>query len=226
MNKSLEAIVGAHPGVEKLAGEFGFTEGPVWVQPGFLLFSDLPNNAIMRWHPQEGVSEFRKPSGCDANNATPGAVIGSNGLTLDREGRLIICEHGNRRVTRFDRRDGSLTVLADRYEGKRLNSPNDAVVKSDGAIYFTDPPYGFAKQDDDPKKELKFNGLYRLSGSKLELLTSELSRPNGLAFSPDEKILYVANSDPARKIWMRYPVKADGTLGTGIVFQDVTGDNR
>ncbi len=226
LDPALDELVSTTSPIEKIAGGHEITEGPVYVPEGYLLFSDIPKNTIFKWTPGGDETVFRKPSGYDGTDAPAGAVIGSNGLTLDREGRLIICEHGNRRVTRFDRRDGSLTVLADRYEGKRLNSPNDVVVKSDGAIYFTDPPYGFAKQDDDPKKELKFNGLYRLSGSKLELLTSELSRPNGLAFSPDEKILYVANSDPARKIWMRYPVKADGTLGTGIVFQDVTGDNR
>jgi gluconolactonase len=125
-------------------------------------------------------------------------------------------------VTRLEK-DGSITVLADRYQGKRLNSPNDAVYKSDGGLYFTDPPYGLPKQDEDPAKELKFNGVYRLNpDGTLLLLTSELSRPNGLAFSPDEKVLYVANSDPARKIWMRYEVKADGTLGAGSVFFDAT----
>jgi len=219
MNKSLEAIVGAHPGVEKLAGEFGFTEGPVWVQPGFLLFSDLPNNAIMRWPPQEGVSEFRKPSGCDANNATPGAHIGSNGLTLDSEGRLIICEHGNRRVTRLEK-EGTLTVLADRYEGSRLNSPCDVVMKSDGGTYFSDPPYGLPGRDSDPAKELPFSGIYRLFDGKLELLCDQLSRPNGMAFSPDERLLYVANSDPRERIWMRFDVSSAGTLSNGVVFHD------
>ncbi len=219
MNKSLEAIVGAHPGVEKLAGEFGFTEGPVWVQPGFLLFSDLPNNAIMRWHPQEGVSEFRKPSGCDANNAPPGAHIGSNGLTLDSEGRLIICEHGNRRVTRLEK-EGTLTVLADRYEGSRLNSPCDVVMKSDGGTYFSDPPYGLPGRDSDPAKELPFSGIYRLFDGKLELLCDQLSRPNGMAFSPDERLLYVANSDPRERIWMRFDVSSAGTLSNGVVFHD------
>lgn len=211
--------------IEKIASGHEITEGPVYVPQGYLLFSDIPRNTIFKWTPGGGESVFRKPSGYDGSDAPPGLVIGSNGLTLDKDGRLVICEHGNRRVTRLEK-DGSLAVLADRYQRKRLNSPNDVIVKSDGAIYFTDPPYGLAKQDDDPKKELKVNGLYRISGSKLELLISELSRPNGLAFSPDEKILYVANSDPARKIWMRYPVNADGTLGAGTVFQDVTSDNR
>jgi gluconolactonase len=140
---------------------------------------------------------------------------------LDKQGRLVICEHGNGRVTRLEK-DGKLTVLAARYEGKRLNSPNDAVYKSNGDLYFTDPPYGFPKEDADPKKELKFNGIYRLSGGKLHLLNKEMTRPNGLAFSPDEKTLYVANSDAARKIWMKFDVLADGSIGNGKVFFDVT----
>jgi gluconolactonase len=208
--------------LELVATGFVFTEGPVYRPDGLLLFSDIPANAIYKWSPQMGASVYRRPAGYDGPPAPEGAYIGPNGLTLDREGRLVICEHGNRRVTRLEK-DGSITVLADRYQGKRLNSPNDAVYKSDGGLYFTDPPYGLPKQDEDPAKELKFNGVYRLNpDGTLLLLTSELSRPNGLAFSPDEKVLYVANSDPARKIWMRYEVKADGTLGAGSVFFDAT----
>jgi gluconolactonase len=225
LDPALDDLVSTTTPIEKITGGHEITEGPVYVPQGYLLFSDIPKNTIFKWTPGSGESVFRKPSGYDGTDAPPGAIIGSNGLTLDKQGRLIICEHGNRRVTRLEP-DGAIKVLADRYEGKRLSSPNDVIVKSDGTIYFTDPPYGLAKLDDDPKKELKFNGLYRISGSKLELLISELSRPNGLAFSPDEKILYVANSDAARKIWMRYPVNPDGVLGTGTVFQDVTSDNR
>ncbi len=225
LDPGLDDILSTTTPIEKIASGHEITEGPVYVPQGYFLFSDIPKNTIFKWTPGSGESVFRKPSGYDGNDAPPGFVIGSNGLTLDKDGRLVICEHGNRRVTRLEK-DGSLTVLADRFEGKRLNSPNDVIVKSDGAIYFTDPPYGLVKQDDDPKKELKINGLYRISGSKLERVVSDLSRPNGLAFSPDEKILYVANSDPARKIWMRYPVNPDGTVGTGTVFQDVTSDNR
>ena len=128
-------------------------------------------------------------------------------------------------MVRIEKND-AVTVLADKFEGKRLNSPNDAVYKSDGALYFTDPPYGFPKEDDDPKKELKFNGVYRLQDGKLQLLTKELTRPNGLAFSPDEKFLYVANSDAKRKIWMRYDVEADGSIKNGKVFYDVTAQNE
>jgi gluconolactonase len=200
--------------IEKLAGGFKFTEGPVWTREGKLLFSDIPNDTVARWDPDSGhVTDFRKPS------------AGANGNTLDSQGRLVSCEHTGRRVSRREK-DGTLVTVADRYEGKRLNSPNDAVFKSDGALYFTDPPYGLAKQDDDPAKELPHNGVYRVKDGKVTLLTAELTRPNGLAFSPDEKTLYVANSDAGRKIWMAYPVKADGTLGPGRVFFDVTAQKE
>ncbi|MSV30555.1 MAG: SMP-30/gluconolactonase/LRE family protein [Bryobacterales bacterium] len=218
---ALDQIVPAGAAIEKLAGGFGFTEGPIWTREGALLFSDIPNNVINKWTPDGKVVPFRKPSGYDKTDAPAGAFIGSNGLTMDKEGRIVICEHGNGRVTRLEK-DGKLTVLAAKYEGKRLNSPNDAVYKSDGALYFSDPPYGFVKLDEDPKKELKFNGVYRLAGGKLQLLYKDLTRPNGLAFSPDEKTFYVANSDEKRKIWMRFDVMPDGTIANGKVFFDVT----
>jgi gluconolactonase len=208
--------------VEKIAGGFAFTEGPVWTHQGYLLFSDIPNNVVRKWTPG-GVSIFRVHSGYSGTDAPAGAYIGSNGLTIDRQGRLTICETGNRRVTRVEP-DGTITVLADRYRGKRLNSPNDLVYRSDGSLYFTDPPHGLPKEDQDPKKELAFNGIYRVQGKELQLLSSELSRPNGIAFSPDEKYLYVSNSDARRKIWMRFEVRPDGTLGKGSVFYDVTAE--
>jgi len=221
VDPAIDQIVPASPAIQKLAEGLVFTEGPVWIRQGYLLFSDVPSNVIYKWTGDSKVEVFRKPSGYNGTDAPAGAFIGSNGLTLDRQGRLIICEHGNGRITRLEK-DGKLTVLADKYEGKRLNSPNDAVYKKDGALYFTDPPYGFVKQDEDPKKELKFNGVYRLAGGKLQLLYRELTRPNGLAFSPDEKYLYVANSDPQRKIWMRFEVTSAGGLANGKVFYDVT----
>lgn len=222
---ALDAIVPAGAKIEKLADGFGFTEGPVWVKEGYLLFSDIPNNSIHRWSDRAEVSVFRKPSGAYGPEGE-GSSAGSNGLTLDKEGRLIICEHGNRRVTRLEK-DGSVTVLADHYEGKRLNSPNDAVYKSDGSLYFTDPPYGLEEQDQDPKKELDFNGVYRLSADgQLQLLSKSLTRPNGLALSPDEKHLYVANSDPARKVWMRFDVQTDGSLANETLFYDVTSETE
>lgn len=196
--------------IEKLAGGFGFTEGPVWVHQGYLLFSDIPRSVIRKWTPDGTVSDF--PSA---------GVRNSNGLTLDRKGWLTICEHGNRRVSQLDGR-GRLTVLVDRFEGKRLNSPNDLVYKSDGSLYFTDPPYGLAKLEEDPARELPFNGIYRLARGRLQLLNKDMTRPNGLAFSPDEKYLYVANSDRARKVWIRFEVRRNGQLGASGVFFDVT----
>ena len=218
---ALDELVPSELAAENLASGFGFTEGPVWMNAGFLLFSDIPNNTIFKWDPNRGVSEFLRPSGYDGDAAPEGSHIGSNGLTLDRQGKLVICEHGNRRLTRLEN-DGRRTVLADKYEGKRLNSPNDVVCASSGALYFTDPPYGLLKRDADPEKELPFNGVYRLYDGRVQLLHDGLSRPNGLAFSPDEKQFYVANSDPHRKIWMRFEVTDDGTLENGKIFFDAT----
>ena len=144
-------------------------------------------------------------------------------MTFDKDGNVLIAQHGNRRIARRSKA-GVLTTLVDRFEGKRLNSPNDMVYKSDGSLYFTDPPYGLVKQDEDPKKELAFNGIYRLQGGKLALLHKDMTRPNGIAFSPDERWLYVANSDAARKVWMKFPVLEDGMLGPGRVFADVTAE--
>jgi gluconolactonase len=216
----LDAIVPPAATFEKLVGDFDFTEGPVWMGD-HLLFSDIPRNVIYKWAPGAAVAEFLKPSGYDGTDAPAGAFICSNGLTLDKEKRLIITQHGNGKVVRRGA-DGKLTVLADKYEGKRVNLPNGAVYKSDGSLYFTDPPYGFPKQDNNPKKELEFNGIYRLSGSSLKLLYKDLARPNGIAFSPDEKFAYVANSDPARKIWMKFEVDAKGDFLNGQVFHDAT----
>jgi gluconolactonase len=226
LDPALDGIVQADAKIEKLAGGFKFTEGPIWIHKGYLLFSDIPANAIMKWTPDGKVSVFMKPSGYRGTTAFKGPESGSNGLTLDKQGRLTIAEHANRRVTRREK-DGKLTVLAERYEGKRLNSPNDLVWKSDGSLYFTDPPYGLQTQgDDDPLKELKFNGVFRVAQGKLQLLIKDLTRPNGIAFSPDEKYLYIAVSDEIKKIWMRYDVKPDGTVANGKVFFDASSSKE
>lgn len=217
----LDAIVPADASIEKLADGFRFTEGPIWTRQGYLLFSDYPRG-IIKWAPDGTLGPFPEPHGTWKKGAESIPVTMTNGLTLDRQGRLVICEQGKRRVALLEA-DSTLTILADQYEGKRLNSPNDIVVKSDGSIYFTDPPYGLAKGDEDPSKELPFNGVYRLAGGKITLLHRQLTRPNGLAFSPDEKYLYVANSDSKKSLWMRFEVLSDGTLGKGQVFYDVTG---
>lgn len=223
LDPSLDAILPAESRVEVVKGGFIFTEGPVWVKEGgYLLFSDIPANTIYKWKPGGQAEVFRKPSGYEGSDIPEGGYWGSNGLTLDKQGRLTICEHGNRRVTRIEK-DGKVTVLAAKYEGKRLNSPNDAVYSSNDDLYFTDPPYGPIQGDEDSKKEVPFNGVYRLTPSgKLDLLTKELERPNGIAFSPDEKVLYVANSFRKRMIWMSFPVNRDGTVGKGKVFFDAT----
>jgi gluconolactonase len=212
--------------LEKLAGGFKWAEGPVWIADGgFLLFSDIPNNRIVKWQEGKGAQTWLQPSGYTGSKPR-GGEPGTNGLMLDREGRLLLCEHGDRRVTRLDKIDphAKKTVLADHYMGKRLNSPNDLAVKSNGDIYFTDPPYGLEKVWDDPARELDFCGIYRISAKdgKLTLLHRDMTRPNGIAFSPDEKTLYVANSDPKIAVWMAFDVKEDGTLGKGRVFFDST----
>jgi gluconolactonase len=195
----------------------------VWVRNGgYLLFSDPNANRIYRYSDEAGLGVFREHSGYDAADIAEYGQPGSNGLTLDRQGRLTINEHGRHRVSRLER-DGSVSVLTSSYQGKRLNSPNDLVYRSDGSLYFTDPPFGLPKFADDPRKELSFNGVYRVSAAgQVSLLTREYSGPNGIAFSPDEKFLYVGNWDPAAKVVRKYPVKRDGSLGTGAVFVDLT----
>lgn len=224
---AINRIVTNNPKIWKLAEGFKFTEGPIWVSTGephgYLLFSDPNSNTIYKWSEEKGssLSVFRQPSGYSGSDVAEYGQPGSNGLTLDKQGRLTINEHGNHRLSRLEK-DGSVTLLADRYEGKRLNSPNDLVYKSDGAIYFTDPPFGLPKFFDDPRKELPFSGVYRWKDGNLTLLNKDLTGPNGIAFSPDEKYLYVGNWDDKKKVVMRYAVKPDGSLQQGDVFYDMT----
>jgi gluconolactonase len=223
LDPALDKLVPADAKMEVIGEGYAWCESPVWVRDGnFLLFSDIPNNAIMRWDAASGSKLFLKPAGYTGTD-TRGGESGSNGLVIDRKGRLILCQHGDRRVARLDSSlndpQPKFTTLADRYEGKRLNSPNDAVVDSHNAIYFTDPPYGLVKGMDDPKKELSFQGVYRIApNGKLTLLTKEMERPNGIALSPDEKILYVANSHAERPVIMAYQLGKNGKLGRSRVF--------
>lgn len=223
LDPRLDALLDQNARIEVLASGFEWAEGPVWIKDGgYLLFSDIPNNSIMKWKEGQGISLFLKPSGY-TGALDYGREPGSNGLTLDPMGRLVLCEHGDRRMARLEK-DGGKKTLADGFEGKRLNSPNDAVYHSNGDLYFTDPPYGLPNRWDDPRRELDFCGVYRLSrDGRLHLLTKSMTRPNGLAFSPDEKTLYVAQSDPERAIWMAFPVRADGLISDGRVFHDATG---
>jgi gluconolactonase len=221
LDPALDRILPRGATIEKLAGGFQFIEGPVWHPDGYLLFSDPNANTIYRWTPEGSVSVFRTHSGYAGADIGEYHQPGSNGLTLDRKGLLTINEHGNRRVTRLER-TGQITVLADRYDGKRLNSPNDLVYRSDGTLYFTDPPFGLPKAFDDSRKELGYSGVYMVKDSQVTLLTKELSGPNGIAFSPDERYLYVDNWDLGRKVLMRYDVNPDGTISGGKVFHDFT----
>jgi gluconolactonase len=225
LDPRFDRLVPTEARVERIAEGFDWSEGPVWDKNGhFLLFSDVPLNTVFKWQEGKGVSVFLKPSGYTGTVAR-GGEPGSNGLLMDGHGRLILCQHGDRRLARLEA-NGKFLTLADRYMGKRFSSPNDVVRKSNGDLYFTDPPYGLPGQNNDPAKELDFNGVYRISHSDnfatVTLLTKEMTFPNGIALSPDEKTLYVANSDPKKAIWMAFPVQEDGTIGPGRVFADVT----
>jgi gluconolactonase len=222
LDPALDAIILADVRVEKVAEGLTFGEGPVWDPEGSLLFSDPNENVIYRWSADYGISVFRANSGYAGPDIGGSGQPGSNGLTFDPEGRLTIDQHGNRRVVRLEK-NGVVTVLADRFEGKRLNSPNDLVYRSDGTLYFTDPPFGLPKFFDDPAKELPYSGVFAWRDGKLRLVADDLTGPNGIAFSPDERFLYVTNWDTAHKVVMRYPVVADGSLGAGEVFFDMTG---
>ena len=220
LDPALDDLIPAEAQIEKLAGEFEWSEGPVWNRrEGYLLFSDIPNNVVNKW--QDGkLTLFLKPAGY-TGKVERGGEPGSNGLLYDSDGNLILCQHGDRRIAML--KGKKFVTLADKYEGKRLNSPNDGVFKSNGDLYFTDPPYGLVKNWDDPARELDFCGVYRLSKrGKLTLLTDKMTRPNGIGFSPDEKTLYVAQSDPQEPIWRAFAVKEDGTLGKDRVFFDAT----
>lgn len=223
LDPAFDRLVDPNAAIEVLAANrFEWAEGPVWDRANQrVLFSDIPRNTIWEWSQTSGLKEFLKPSGYTGTTAFTGREPGSNGLAFNKAGELVMCQHGDRRIAKWV--DGKFVTLADRYAGKRLNSPNDLAIRSNGDVYFTDPPYGLPKLTEDQARELDFQGVYRLSAKgELTLLTRELQRPNGLAFSPDEKTLYVANSEPEKAVLMAFPVRPDGSLGNGKVFFDVT----
>jgi gluconolactonase len=227
LDPALDRLIASDAKIETLGEGYDWTEGPVWVKNGgYLLFSDIPKNIVHRWKQGEGVRPYLQPSGYTGKEPR-GGETGSNGLILDAQGRLVLCQHGDRRMARMeaplDSPKPQFTTLADRYEGKRFNSPNDAVFRSNGDLYFTDPAYGMEKQWEDPKREIPFAGIYRRTASgEVTLLTKDMTRPNGLAFSPDEKRLYVAQSDPSSAIWRVFDVKSDGTIENSRVLLDLT----
>lgn len=215
------ALVPAGTKIEKVVSGFDWAEGPIWRRNGgYLLFSDIPKNTIYRWDAKGGLTVFLRPAGWTVPNP-PGRELGSNGVKIDGQDHVVMADHGNRQIARLDEANYTKVTLAARYEGKRLNSPNDLIVARNGTIYFTDPPYGLKGLDRDPAKELDFNGVYRLDpDGRLTVLTRDLSFPNGIALSPDEKTLYVSVSDAQHPLWMAYPVRGDGGIEAGHVFYD------
>ncbi len=213
--------------IELLATGFTWSEGPVWVKDGnYLLFSDVPKNVIYSWKSSEGLTEYLRPSGFTGSKVVS-REPGSNGLAIDASGSLILCQHGDRRLAKMkstiDSPKPSFGTLVDAYKGKRFNSPNDLAIHSNGSIYFTDPPYGLAKLFDDPDKEIDFQGVYRLSPSgEITLLAKELITPNGIALSPDETKLYVAQSGKIQPVIMVYDLRSDGQIENGKVLFDMT----
>ncbi len=224
IDPALDEIIDPEAKIERIATGFQFTEGPLWHPNGYLLFSDPNANVIYSYHPNGNVAIFRTKSGYSGFDIGEYHQPGSNGLAFDQEGRLVVCEHGNRRIVRLEHK-GPVTVLADSYKGMRFNSPNDLVYRSDGALYITDPPYGLPKFFDDPGKETPHQGIYCLIGDELKLVATDLGGPNGIAFSPDEKYLYASNWDIRdihnTKVIMRYEAHKDGTLSNGEVFFDM-----
>ena len=223
LDPAFHQLVDTASKIEVLAEGFGWSEGPVWIKDSnYLIFSDVKKNTIYKWKDGEGLSEFLQPSGYTGRLPYSNEP-GSNGLTINRNGELVLCEHGDRRISAMPLSNGGKRTLADNYQGKRFNSPNDIVQRSNGDYYFTDPSYGLPQ---DSLKNVKVRGVYRISkNGTITLLVSNLLAPNGIAFSPDEKTLYVAQSHQKAYV-MAYPVKADGALGTGKVFYDASPLNR
>jgi gluconolactonase len=224
IDEKLNSIITPGTKIEKIADGFSFTEGPVWHPDGYLLFSDPNTNTIYRYNPKNhNVTVYLSHSGYTGADIGEYGQPGSNGLAIDKEGRLVVAQHGNRRIIRHERK-GPVTILSDRYDGKRLNSPNDVVLKSDGTVYFTDPPYGLPNFYNDTRKETPHQGVYMIKNGNTILLSTDLGGPNGIAFSPDEKYVYVTNWDirdihRTKTLW-RYEVQADGTFKNGRVFFD------
>ena len=223
LDPALDALVAPDARIQVLASGYKWSEGPVWTS-GALLFSDVPSNVVWRWKEGAGATMFLRPSGY-TGRVPRGGEMGSNGLAVDAEGRLTLCQHGDRRIARWDPAAKKFETVADRYEGKRFNSPNDVVVRPSGDVYFSDPIYGLEGHEKDPKREIPWSGVYRKPASgkgDVQLLDKEMTYPNGLAFSPDGKTLYVSQSDPNQAIWVAFDVTPDGGVKNRRVFFDAT----
>jgi gluconolactonase len=231
LNPLLDSIIPSGELPEIIASGYEWTEGPLWLpEQNILIFSDIPSNSIYQWSEKEGTKLYLKPSGY-TDTLKRGGEAGSNGLLLDSQGRLVLCQHGDRRIARMDapleKPDPKFISLSDNWQGKRLNSPNDAVFNSKGDLFFTDPPYGLEKSFDDPRKEVSFNGVYKLSADgKLSLLSDKFTAPNGIALSPDESKLYIANSGETDPLWMEFNFKADGTIDEGRLIYNASEEKK
>jgi len=229
LDPAIDALIAKDAKIEILASGFTWSEGPVWVdEMDALLFCDIPPNKIHVW--KEGQTDapvYLSPSGYTAD-VQRGGEVGSNGLIINKQGQLVLCQHGDRRIAYLDAKwndaKPNYVTIADKFEGKRFNSPNDVIQRSNGDYYFTDPPYGLEFQMKDPTKEIDYQGVFKSSSDgSVTVLSKTMTRPNGLAFSPDESILYVANSDPDKAIWNAFDVAKDGTVLNERVFYDATG---
>ena len=223
LDDKLSTFIGEESLPAIIAEGFDWTEGPLWLADyNMLIFSDIPPNSIYSWTEEKGKQLYLKPSGYTSDQARVGEP-GSNGLLLDKDGNLVLCQHGDRRMAKMnaplDAPKPEFTTLANKYQGKRFNSPNDATFNSKGELFFTDPPYGLEGNVDDPTKEIPFQGVYKLTTTgDVVLLTDQMTRPNGIAFSPDEKTLYVANSDPKQAIWMAFDITEEGVENGRVLF--------
>lgn len=227
VSQELGSIINKNAKVEIIADGCQFTEGPLWVtKEKMVLFSDIPANTIYKWTEAKGKEEYLKPAGYTGKESR-GGFLGSNGLILSSDGKLWLCQHGDRRIAMMDapldHPTSNFVTIAGEYNGKKLNSPNDLVLSKNGDLYFTDPSYGFEKGPGDPKKELPYNGVYKVSKSGMvTLLLDSIEQPNGIGILPDGKTLLVSNSDVKKKRWYAYDIAANGSLASGRIFYDVS----
>lgn len=231
IDPSFDALVSADASIEVIAEGFDWSEGPLWLEDQkMLIFSDVPKNTVYKWTEEKGHEVYLKPSGYTGNSSPYSDEEGSNGLTLSNEGKLVLCQHGDRRVSMMDAplNDPKPTFvpLADNFQGKKLNSPNDAVFNTAGNLFFTDPPYGLPNRMESPTKEIPFQGVYKASNGVVTLLTDSVSRPNGIAFFPGEKRLIVANSDPAKAVWYTFDLMENDSLTNARIFYDATENTK